>query len=82
MVSFELESVAAVAKLIERLHYIAYAESLGGVESLVTIPAIQTHANLAPEERARLGVTDTLVRLSVGIEAVDDLIADLDQALA
>ena len=82
MVSFELTSVEAVAKLIERLHYIAYAESLGGVESLVTIPAIQTHANLAPEERARLGVTDTLVRLSVGIEAVEDLIADLDQALA
>ena len=69
-------------EVIRSLKLFTLAESLGGVESLVTIPAIQTHANLAPEERARLGVTDTLVRLSVGIEAVDDLIADLDQALA
>jgi cystathionine gamma-lyase len=57
------------------------AESLGGVESLVDHPAIMTHASVPPEVRAKLGITDTLVRLSVGIEDTDDLIADLEQAL-
>ena len=59
----------------------ALAESLGGVESLVDHPAIMTHASVPEEERAKLGISDQLIRLSVGIEAVDDLIADLDQAL-
>lgn len=81
MLSFELANQAAVARLIEKLEWIAYAESLGGVESLITVPAVQTHANLSAQERARLGVTDSLVRLSVGIEAEEDLIADLAQAL-
>ena len=58
------------------------AESLGGVETLISHPASMTHASVPPEERARLGITDGLVRISVGIEDVEDLIADLDQALA
>jgi cystathionine gamma-lyase len=57
------------------------AESLGGVESLIEHPAIMTHASIPAEQRARLGISDGLVRLSVGVEDVDDLIADLDQAL-
>jgi cystathionine gamma-lyase len=57
------------------------AESLGGVESLVNHPAIMTHASVTPEVRERLGISDALIRLSVGIEDADDLIADLDGAL-
>jgi cystathionine gamma-lyase len=57
------------------------AESLGGVESLVEHPAIMTHASIPAETRARIGIADSLIRLSVGLEAPDDLIADLDQAL-
>ncbi len=67
---------------LERCRVFALAESLGGVESLVDHPAIMTHASVPAEERAKLGISDTLIRLSIGIEAVDDLIADLDQALA
>lgn len=81
ILSFELTDTAAVARLIERLRLIAYAESFGGVESLITVPAVQTHANLSPEERRRLGVADTLLRLSVGIEDPQDLIDDLASAL-
>jgi cystathionine gamma-synthase/cystathionine beta-lyase len=82
VLAFEVESLDTLRRVIEGLRIIAYAESLGGVESLITVPAAQTHANLPPEERARLGVTDTLLRLSVGIEDAGDLIADLSQALA
>lgn len=60
----------------------ALAESLGGVESLICHPAAMTHASVPTEMRARLGITDSLVRLSVGIEDVQDLVDDLDQALA
>lgn len=77
VLAFEVDQIGTVRRLIEHLGLIAYAESLGGVESLITVPALQTHANLATQERIRLGVTDTLLRLSVGIEAVEDLIADL-----
>lgn len=66
---------------LEKCRVFALAESLGGVESLVDHPAIMTHASVPVDERAKLGISDTLIRLSVGIEAVDDLIADLDQAL-
>jgi len=58
------------------------AESLGGVESLAGHPASMTHASIPKEERNKVGITDSLIRLSVGIEHVDDLIADLDQALS
>jgi cystathionine gamma-lyase len=67
---------------LERCQVFSLAESLGGVESLVDHPAIMTHASVPVEERAKLGISDTLIRLSVGIEAVDDLIEDLDQALS
>ena len=68
-------------RFLERCEVFSLAESLGGVESLVDHPAIMTHASVPAKERAALGISDTLIRLSVGIEAVDDLIADLDQAL-
>jgi cystathionine gamma-synthase/cystathionine beta-lyase len=81
VIAFEVASTGVMRRLIERLRWIAYAESFGGVESLITVPALQTHANLPAEERQRLGVTDHLLRLSVGLEDVEDLIADLASAL-
>ena len=69
-------------RFLENVRVFALAESLGGVESLVDHPAIMTHASVPAEERAKLGISDELVRLSVGIEALDDLVADLDSALA
>ncbi len=68
-------------RFLERCEVFSLAESLGGVESLVDHPAIMTHASVPAEERAKLGISDQLIRLSVGIESLDDLIADLDQAL-
>lgn len=72
----------AAKKMLERVEIFALAESLGGVESLIEHPAIMTHASVPAEQRAELGISDALVRLSVGIEDADDLIADLDAALA
>ncbi|TQV80563.1 trans-sulfuration enzyme family protein [Denitrobaculum tricleocarpae] len=69
-------------RFLERVELFALAESLGGVESLIEHPAIMTHASIPPENREALGISDGLVRLSVGVEGVDDLIADLEQALA
>jgi cystathionine gamma-lyase len=69
-------------RFLERCRLFTLAESLGGVESLIEHPGIMTHASLPPGQRARLGISDSLVRLSCGIEDVDDLIADLEQALA
>lgn len=71
-----------VRKVLESTKLFALAESLGGVESLINHPAIMTHATIPSERRQQLGITDSLIRLSVGIEAVEDLIEDLDQALA
>jgi len=68
-------------RFLERCQVFSLAESLGGVESLVDHPAIMTHASVPAENRAELGISDQLIRLSVGIEALDDLLADLDQAL-
>jgi cystathionine beta-lyase/cystathionine gamma-synthase len=59
-----------------------FAESLGGVESLITFPAVQTHSDIDPSTRERLGINDRLLRLSIGVESADDLIEDLEQALA
>jgi len=70
-----------VRTVLGRFRVFALAESLGGVESLVEHPAIMTHASVPPENRAKLGIQDGLVRLSVGVEDVEDLIADLEQAL-
>ncbi|GAB4270654.1 MAG: PLP-dependent aspartate aminotransferase family protein [Deferrisomatales bacterium] len=82
MVSFRLESPERVGRFLDRLRIISFAESLGGVESLVTIPSRQTHCDIPPAVRERMGVTDELVRLSVGLEAPEDLLADLEGALA
>ena len=73
--------LADARRFLERCEVFSLAESLGGVESLVDHPAIMTHASVPEVERAKLGISDRLIRLSVGIEALDDLIADLDQAL-
>jgi len=82
MVSFDLKGdLGAARRFLENTRLFALAESLGGVESLVNHPAIMTHATVPKETRERLGVTDTLIRLSVGIEDVDDLIEDLRTAL-
>jgi cystathionine beta-lyase/cystathionine gamma-synthase len=81
MVSFELGSLERASKVAERTRLFALAESLGGVESLIGHPAIMTHASVPRDMRERMGVTDGLLRLSVGIEEVEDLIEDLDQAL-
>lgn len=81
MISFHVTSKEAAHRLLDNVHIIQYAESLGGVESLITYPLLQTHADLPKEIRAAKGIDETLLRLSVGIEAVDDLIADLAQAL-
>jgi cystathionine beta-lyase/cystathionine gamma-synthase len=82
MISAELAgSLDDARRFLERCRLFALAESLGGVESLIEHPALMTHASVPPEVRAALGISDTLVRLSVGIEAADDLIADLAGAL-
>jgi cystathionine gamma-synthase len=84
MVSFELAgfSQARVDHVLRSLRWFTLAESLGGVESLVAHPASMTHASMTPEARLRAGITDGVIRLSIGIEAPEDLVADLDQALA
>ncbi|KAG2213054.1 Cys/Met metabolism PLP-dependent enzyme-domain-containing protein [Mucor mucedo] len=83
MISFRMKGdLNNVNKLLSNLEHITLAESLGGVESLVEVPAIMTHGAVSPEDRAILGITDTLVRLSIGIENKEDLIADLKQALS
>ena len=79
---FVAGGLAETRTVMERCEVFTLAESLGGVESLINHPAIMTHASVPPERRARLGISDNLIRLSVGIEDVEDLIADLDQALA
>ena len=84
MVSFDLvaNDEASARKVLSGTHYFSLAESLGGVESLIGHPASMTHGSIPREERLKVGLTDSLIRLSVGIEDVDDLIQDLDQALA
>jgi cystathionine gamma-synthase len=82
MISFTVKDVALVEKILSSTKIIAFAESLGGVESLITYPAVQTHASIPAEIRDRIGVNDRLLRLSVGIEAVEDIINDLDQAMS
>jgi cystathionine beta-lyase/cystathionine gamma-synthase len=82
MISFDLGSLANAKKFLRRVRLCALAESLGGVESLISHPATMTHASVPLNERKRIGVTDGLVRISVGIEDVEDIVADLKQALA
>ena len=80
MISVELGSRDKAAHLLERVRIFSLAESLGGVESLISQPAGMTHASVPPERRAALGLSDGLVRLSCGVEDVQDLLADLEQA--
>ena len=81
MVAVDLGTLEAAHAFVEHLELPLHAPSLGGVESLVTLPAESSHATLTPEERAAVGVGDGLVRLSVGIEDADDLVADCVHAL-
>lgn len=82
MISVEMQTREKAAALLGRVKLFSLAESLGGVESLISHPASMTHASVEPARRAQLGVTDGLVRLSVGVEDAEDLLADLDQAFA
>ena len=81
MLSFDLGSLEAARRLLNNVKLCALAESLGGVETLISLPAVMTHASIPSDMRQQIGITDGLVRLSIGIEDVEDLIADLDQAL-
>jgi cystathionine gamma-synthase/cystathionine beta-lyase len=80
MIAFEVTERRLVEQLLMKTQLISFAESLGGVETLITFPEVQTHADIEPAVRQRLGINDVLLRLSVGIEDGNDLIADLDQA--
>ncbi len=82
LISFDLGSHESAKTFLDALEVMSLAESLGGVETLISQPATMTHASVPPEQRAELGISDGLVRVSVGVEDADDLIADLDQALA
>ena len=83
VLSFEIKGTISDAEtFLEKLQIFALAESLGGVESLIELPSLMTHASVAKEVREKIGITDTLIRISVGIEEVADLIGDLEQALS
>jgi cystathionine beta-lyase/cystathionine gamma-synthase len=81
MLSFDLGSLAEARQFLNKVKLCSLAESLGGVETLISLPALMTHASMPQEVRERVGITEGLVRLSVGIEDGEDIIADLDQAL-
>jgi cystathionine beta-lyase len=82
MISFELKDNYDINTFFESLELITLAESLGGVESLVCHPSSMTHASIPEEIRKKVGITDGLIRLSIGIENIDDILNDLDQAIA
>lgn len=82
MISFKVKTADLAKAMLGRLKLICFAESLGGVESLLTYPIAQTHAEMPAELLAQTGLDDRLLRLSVGIEDVDDLLADLAQAMS
>jgi cystathionine beta-lyase/cystathionine gamma-synthase len=81
LITFDVGSLEAARTVLPRFKLMSLAESLGGVETLISHPAIMTHASVPPERRAAIGITDGMIRISVGIEDVDDLKEDLDQAL-
>ncbi|WP_206425357.1 bifunctional cystathionine gamma-lyase/homocysteine desulfhydrase [Staphylospora marina] len=81
IISFDVGSAEAADKVLESTRFFTLAESLGAVESLISVPARMTHASIPPERRAELGITDGLIRISVGVEDVEDLIEDLGRAL-
>jgi cystathionine gamma-lyase/cystathionine beta-lyase/cystathionine gamma-lyase/homocysteine desulfhydrase len=82
MITFETGSLSNANKMLRKVRVCSLGESLGGVETLISHPATMTHAALGEKGRKEIGITDGLVRISVGIEDVEDLIDDLDQALA
>ncbi|MDT3763732.1 bifunctional cystathionine gamma-lyase/homocysteine desulfhydrase [Priestia filamentosa] len=82
MISFEVETEEKARELVKKTKYFTLAESLGAVESLISIPALMTHASIPKERREQLGITDGLIRISVGLEDKDDLIDDLKKALS
>jgi cystathionine beta-lyase/cystathionine gamma-synthase len=82
LISFDVGSIEAARAVLPRFRLMALAESLGGVETLISHPAVMTHASVPPDRRAALGISDGLIRISVGIEDIDDLKDDVDQALA
>ena len=82
MLCFDLDGLEAARRLLNSVKLCSLAESLGGVETLISLPALMTHASMPPAVRQQIGITEGLVRLSVGLEDAEDLIADLDQALA
>jgi len=81
MISFDLGTLEAAKRFLNQVKICALAESLGGVETLISLPAVMTHASMPKEVQERIGITEGLVRLSVGIEDVEDIVGDLDQAL-
>lgn len=82
LITFDLGSYAAAKAFLDRLQVMSLAESLGGVETLISHPASMTHASVPAEQRARLGISDGLIRVSIGLEEIDDLKSDLEEALA
>ena len=80
MISFTVSSAELAVGILKHIRLITFAESLGGTESLLTYPALQTHPDVPAEKKEKLGITDRLLRLSVGIENPDDIIRDLDHA--
>jgi cystathionine gamma-lyase len=84
MISFELkdDSIEKAVAVLKGTDVFTLAESLGGVESLIEHPASMTHASIPAEEREKIGLTDSLIRISVGVEELEDLMTDLDQALS
>ena len=82
MITFETGSLSNAKKMLRKVRVCSLAESLGGVETLISHPATMTHAALGEKGRREIGITDGLVRISVGIENVEDIVDDLDQALA
>ena len=81
LLSFELKAGCDINKFLKATRICALAESLGAVETLLCVPAKMTHASVPPEERKKLGVTDTLLRIAVGVEDIEDLLEDIGQAL-
>lgn len=81
MISFIVDSAETAGNVLKKVRVITFAESLGGTESLITYPVLQTHPDVPEKTRKKLGITDKLLRLSVGLESADDIIADLKQAL-
>jgi cystathionine beta-lyase/cystathionine gamma-synthase len=81
LIAFDVGSIEAARTILPRFKLMSLAESLGGVETLISHPAVMTHASVPPERRAAIGITDGLIRISVGIEDVEDLLEDLEQAL-